>query len=138
MEFVILYRLVWASLIVLAGVAVYALLNHWLLQRGRAQVFRLKNLQSGSPAILYFTTPDCAPCKTIQRPALQSVREQLGENLQIIEVDAYEEPEMAAAWKVLSVPTTFILDAQGHPRHVNHGVTPAPKLIQQLEAIGRE
>jgi hypothetical protein len=31
------------------------------------------------------------------------------------------------------VPTTFVIDANGKPRYVNHGVAMAEKLIQQLE-----
>jgi hypothetical protein len=48
-------------------------------------------------------------------------------------VDASAQPEVAQEWGVLSVPTTFVIDASGKPRFVNHGVANAEKLIQQLE-----
>jgi hypothetical protein len=57
------------------------------------------------------------------------------DRLQIIEINAYESPELAKEWGVLSVPTTFILDIQGTPRQVNHGVASAEKLLEQLEHI---
>jgi thioredoxin-like negative regulator of GroEL len=63
------------------------------------------------------------------------VQERLGERLQVIEVDAAAHPEVAGQWGVMSVPTTFIVDANGQPRHVNHGVTPQDKLLRQLEDI---
>ena len=86
----------------------------------------------GVTTIVYFTTPDCVVCKTTQRPALASLQEKMMDRLQIIEVNAYEKPDMAKAWGVMSVPTTFILDSQGKPRHVNYGVTPMEKLYGQI------
>jgi thioredoxin 1 len=94
-------------------------------------------VREGVPAILYFTTPDCLPCKTVQSPAIETLQAQFGERLQIIKVDASERIDLADAWGVLSVPTTFIIDAQGQPRHVNNSVASAAKLRQQLrEYVG--
>jgi thiol-disulfide isomerase/thioredoxin len=131
-------RLLWAIAIILAGAGLYWLYLRLSLRRLEAgRPPGLESLRPGTPAILYFTTPECAPCKTIQRPALQRLQQQLGGELQIIEINAAEQPDLAGAWGVLSVPTTFVLDPQGKPRHVNHGVTRAEKLFQQL-GIGRE
>ncbi|HSV85405.1 MAG TPA: thioredoxin family protein [Levilinea sp.] len=126
-------RLLWAVLILLSGVALYWLYNRVTLRRLASQrPPGLESLRPDTPAILYFTTPECAPCKTIQRPALQHLQQKLGGRLQVIEINAAEKPDLAGAWGVLSVPTTFVLDPQGRPRHVNHGVTTAEKLLQQL------
>jgi hypothetical protein len=57
-------------------------------------------------------------------------------SIQIIEVNAKAREDLAREWGVLSLPTTFILDSQGRPRGINHGVAGARKLAQQLEAIG--
>jgi thioredoxin 1 len=100
-----------------------------------AQVRGLEGSRPGVPAVLYFTTPDCAVCKAAQRPALQRLQERLGEAVQVIEVDACEQPGVADYWGVLSVPTTFIVDAQGRPRTVNHGLASAEKLQRQVEAV---
>jgi thioredoxin 1 len=127
--------MLWAAAIIGIGLGAYVLINRLLLQRSRALVRHLDGFQPGRPGILYFTTPDCAPCKTIQRPALAQVRSQLGEDLQIIEIDATHQPELASEWKVMSVPTTFVIDAHGRPRHVNHGATRAEKLLQQIQEI---
>ncbi len=75
------------------------------------------------------------PCLTQQKPALQTLLSDLGEGVQVIEIDALADPDAASRWGVLSVPTTFVLDAQGQPRQVNYGVVGADKLRQQLQAV---
>ncbi len=115
------------------GIGLYGLTNHVVLKRASRKGYRgLGNFRYGIPAILYFTTPTCAPCKTLQRPALQSLKETLGSKVQIIEIDASASPDIADYWGVLSVPTTFIIDKKGEPLHINHGVTLADKLRKQL------
>jgi thioredoxin-like negative regulator of GroEL len=93
----------------------------------------LDGFSPGTPAILYFTTPTCMPCKTLQRPAIQEVQQTLGDRIQIIEVDASQRIDLANEWGVMSVPTTFILDKDGRPRQINHGVARAEKLLAQLK-----
>ena len=134
----ILIRALIAILIIGIGVAIYfAITQLRLISLRRAQKSRmnlgLENFRASVPAILYFTTPDCAPCRTIQAPAIEELRAQFGERLQVIKVDAAERVDLADAWGVLSVPTTFIIDAHGQPRHVNNGVASAAKLRQQLD-----
>jgi thiol-disulfide isomerase/thioredoxin len=86
----------------------------------------------GKPGVIFFTTPDCVACKTVQRPALNALKERLDGRIQIIEVDALDRPDLASSWSVLSVPTTFVLDRDGKPLHVNHGVASTRKLLGQL------
>jgi thiol-disulfide isomerase/thioredoxin len=132
----IFMRALLAALIALAGVGLYLLINRVILARARGRRLGLESLRPGIPAILYFTTPFCAPCKTVQRPALARVQERLGrDGMQVIEVDASARPDLADCWGVLSVPTTFIVDSKGRPRRVNHGVAGADKLIRQIEEV---
>jgi thioredoxin 1 len=128
-------RILWAIGITAALYLAYKLLNRALLARARARRLGLEAIRPGIPAILYFTTPTCAPCKTVQRPALARLQERFGEGLQVIEVDASARPHLADYWGVLSVPTTFIIDSSGRPRCVNHGVARADKLQKQIEAV---
>ncbi len=127
-----LLRLAWALGIIATGFALFRLVSFLIVRRAQAGAHNLELIHPGKPTILYFTTPDCAPCRTVQRPALRAVKSRLGEDLQIVEVNAVEQPDVAREWGVLSVPTTFIIDAAGRPRHVNHGVTSAEGLIEQL------
>jgi thioredoxin 1 len=130
----ILSRALIALAIAGVGVGVYELTNRAVLMRAsRKNYLGLENFQPGTPAILYFTTPACVPCKTVQRPAIQAVKQKVEAGVQVIEVDASAQPELANHWGVLSVPTTFIINKSGEPRHVNHGVTRAEKLLKQIE-----
>ena len=135
MDMEVITRLAAAIGILGAGILTYWLANRLVLARAALRVDRLGDIQPGRPTLLYFTTPTCAPCKTVQRPAIQRLAEQLGDRLQVVEIDASANPELAGQWGVLSVPTTFVLDSHGKPRHVNHGVAPAEKLFKQLENI---
>ena len=131
----ILFRFALAVIIVIIGALGYWLINQRLLVRARNNVFTLFNKLPNKPVIVYFTTPDCTPCKTVQRPALNQVCKLLGEKLQVIEIDATERPDLAKKWGVMSVPTTFLLDARGEARYVNNGVARAEKLMEQLQTL---
>jgi thiol-disulfide isomerase/thioredoxin len=128
-------RLLWALGMIAAGLFLYRLANRAILRRARGNNLGLESVHPGTPVLLYFTTPTCAPCKTIQRPAIQHLKRQIGEQLQVVEIDASARPEVASQWGVLSVPTTFIIDNQGRPRHINHGVATADKLLKQVLEI---
>jgi thiol-disulfide isomerase/thioredoxin len=115
------------------GFLAYALFNRITLKRATSKVSRFEAYRPGLPALVYFTTPTCAPCKTVQRPTIERMKNGLGKWFQVIEVDASTRPEIAQEWGVVSVPTTFVIDKQGQPVYVNHGLASAEKLIQQLD-----
>ena len=117
------------------GAFAYWLINQRLLLRARHNISTLINTLPNKPVLVYFTTPDCAPCKTVQRPAIDRVSNLLGEKLEVVEVNAYEQPELAKTWGVMSVPTTFVIDARGEARYVNNGVVRAEKLLEQIQTL---
>jgi hypothetical protein len=53
----------------------------------------------------------------------------------VIEIDATEKPDLAKQWGVMSVPTTFVLDARGQARYINNGVARVEKLMEQLQTL---
>jgi thioredoxin 1 len=128
-------RAIWAILIAAILVGVYWTVNWLIIARARGKRLGLETIRPGIPAILYFTTPTCVPCKTVQRPALFKLQDRLGDSVQVIEIDIALQSELANYWGVLSVPTTFIIDALGRPRRVNHGVASAGKLQKQIEEV---
>jgi thioredoxin 1 len=124
-----------ALIIIGLGAFAYWLINQRLLIRARNNIFALVDKLPDKPVLVYFTTPDCAPCKTVQRPAIDRVSNLLGEKLEVIEINAYEQPDLAKTWGVMSVPTTFVLDARGEARYVNNGVARAEKLLEQIQML---
>ena len=131
----ILLRFVYAIGIILLGLGAYWLLNQRLLSRAKNNLSSLLSPLPNKPVIVYFTTPDCVPCKTVQRPALNKLVTLLGEKLHVVEIDATERPDLAKTWGVMSVPTTFLLNAKGEARYVNNGVARAEKLMEQIQTL---
>ena len=129
----VLTRAALALAIILGGFGIYLLYNWTLKLRTRNLLADLGPIRSGAFILVYFTTPTCASCKTVQRPAIQRLSQMLGSELHVVEVDATEKPELASRWGVMSVPTTFLFDPRGELRHVNHGVTRAEKLLMQFQ-----
>jgi len=131
----ILLRFGYAVGIIVLGLLAYWLIHQHLLVRARNNVSALFTQLPNKPVIVYFTTPDCAPCKTIQRPALNKLSSLMGDKLEVVEIDATQRPDLAKQWGVMSVPTTFLLDARGNARYVNNGVARVEKLMQQLRTL---
>lgn len=131
----ILWRILIAGIIILLSVMGYNMFNRWLLARVRLHRLGIETAQPGRLVLVYFTMPSCAPCKTIQQPAIQRLLEKMGDRVRVIEFDASARPEIAAQWGVLSVPTTYILDQQGTPRFVNHGVATYEQLSRQMASL---
>lgn len=89
----------------------------------------------GRPAVLYFTTATCAQCRLQQAPALAQVQaRRLDMNL--VKLDAVDQRELADFYHVMTVPTTVVLDHQGRPVAVNHGLATPDRLLAQLEKAG--
>jgi thioredoxin-like negative regulator of GroEL len=115
------------------GGLIYFSVTRWLT---RSRNSGIEGHTTGQPTILYFSSDDCSPCLTLQKPALKKLSDAYGGRLQIIEVDVVEKPDLASTWGVLSLPTTFIIDALGRARGVNMGVASTNRLKRQLLSIG--
>jgi thiol-disulfide isomerase/thioredoxin len=133
---------IWLTLAIMASlVLVYLILTRlqirFIGKRGKRDEL-LSILQPGIPGVIYFWSEACAPCITMQKPALEQLAGDLGASgVQIITVNAVNEPEIANRWGVLALPTTFIVDGLQRPRRVNHGVVRYDQLKQQIVAVGQ-
>jgi thioredoxin-like negative regulator of GroEL len=85
--------------------------------------------------ILAFSSADCTQCHRLQSPALQRLKERLGDTISVINVDAPSSPELASRYQVLTVPTTVVLDATGKVHAVNYGFANTQRLSTQVEAL---
>lgn len=122
--------------IVAAVVAACALLLAWrrrrVLRRGAADLVASFRLNGARALVLAFTTPECASCKTVQRPALQALEHRFPGQVVVVEVDALRERGLAARFGILTVPSTVVIARTGRVRAVNSGAVPAERLAQQI------
>ena len=85
--------------------------------------------------VLAFSTPQCQQCRLLQKPALREVAAQ-AEQVEIVSIDALEQPELAERYGILTVPSTVVLRRDGRASAVNFGYAPASQLLGQIEAAG--
>lgn len=83
-------------------------------------------LSTTGPTILHFSADWCAPCAAVRR-VVDKVCADLPA-VAHVEVDLDDNPEAAKRLSVLSLPTTIIFDAAGHPRYRTTGVPTAADL----------
>lgn len=89
--------------------------------------------------ILAFSSEDCSPCHTLQRPALDRLLAERQGQVSVVEIDAPSAPELTQRYAVLTVPTTVVLDASGKAHAVNYGFAPMGKLLAQVDnLLGRQ
>jgi thiol-disulfide isomerase/thioredoxin len=132
-------RLIIVMVLSAVGFLAYEAFSRYHVRRAAANANTdpiLNDLRPGIPAIVYFTTPACVPCRTQQQPALAQLQAELGDNIQIVKIDATQDSSTADRWGVFSAPTTFVLDGTKQVHEVNHGVADTPKLRRQLNALG--
>jgi len=128
-----------------AAVAAIVLAVRWWASRGVAGLRRaptdglwtaLGASPDGRPSLVVFSTPSCTVCRTAQYPAVESVEATFGSALRVLRVDLSRQPAAAAAFKVLTAPSTALLTGDGRVGSFNHGFAPAEQLSAQLSALG--
>lgn len=90
------------------------------------------------PAVVHFSADWCAPCKAVARVVGGVVTElaHLPHPPQDLEVDIDENPRLASYLRVLSLPTTFIIERGGAQKFRAAGVPSAADLRGVLEPLG--
>ena len=132
-------RLVVVGIGVLVALAAYGAWRWWQAQRLQtlATAVTPASLPAGvdgsKPAVLYFTTADCAQCRLQQTPILAQLQNQV--DVVVHKLDAIEQEALARFYGIMTVPTTVVLDQRLQPVAVNHGVAPLQKLQAQVREI---
>ncbi|MFN8069877.1 MAG: thioredoxin family protein [Mycolicibacterium insubricum] len=90
-------------------------------------------LSDSGPTVLHFSAPWCGPCTQV-RKVVDAVCAELPA-VAHVEIDMDADLEAARRLSVLSLPTTIIFDAGGHPRYRTTGVPTAADLRSALTPL---
>ncbi|WP_054816523.1 TlpA family protein disulfide reductase [Nocardia arizonensis] len=103
----------------------------------RAQLLAAAGVTGSVPAVLHFSADWCGPCAAVRR-VVAGVAEDLADASlppRDIEIDIDDDPMLARALNVLSLPTTFVFDAEGRERFRISGVPKAGDLRSALAPL---
>jgi thiol-disulfide isomerase/thioredoxin len=90
-------------------------------------------LSSTNPTIVHFTAVWCGPCAAVRRVIHQVCADM--PQVVHVEIDMDANPAAARRLSVLSLPTTFIFDADRRQRYRSAGVPKAADLKAALEPL---
>lgn len=90
-------------------------------------------LSQNGPTVLHFSATWCSPCTQVRR-VVDQVCGDLGD-VAHVEIDMDDNPSAARRLSVLSLPTTFIFDADGRQRYRTAGVPKADDLRSALAPL---
>ncbi len=85
--------------------------------------------------ILAFSSDDCRQCHEMQIPALQRVLDARGSKVSVAEVDAPTSPDLTRRYRILTLPSTVIIDVAGRTHAVNYGFANTQRLLDQVDEV---
>ena len=92
--------------------------------------FQAEVIESDTPVLVDFWAPWCGPCRVVA-PVLEEIAGER-QDLRIVKLNTDENPETAAAFEVLSIPT-LILFKDGQVAKKVIGALPKKRLEAELE-----
>jgi thioredoxin 1 len=94
--------------------------------------FESEVLKSTEPVVVDFWAEWCGPCRMIA-PALEEIAGSLGDKVKIVKLNVDENPNVAAKYGIMSIPTLMIFKG-GELASRQVGAVPKAKLEQWITA----
>jgi hypothetical protein len=121
-------------IVIAMGWSIFRLWRAWMVRRLGADTPLADLVPLGRPAVVAFSTPSCAECRTRQAPALARLSATLGDAVIVRSLSALDHPDVVDRIGILTVPATVVLDQDGHVRSLNLGYASDERLTAQLAA----
>ena len=94
---------------------------------------KLADNKQTTPYIVYFWSPHCPQCKTMQQAILKRISQKFSYSIRKINIT--EHNNMVKKWNVRTVPTTYILNSSGEIKFINNGLKSEKEIIAQLRNL---
>ena len=94
--------------------------------------FEADVIKSATPVVVDFWAEWCGPCRMIA-PALEEIAGALGDKVKIVKLNVDENPEVAAKYGIMSIPTLMMFK-NGDIASRQVGAAPKQKLQQWISS----
>ncbi|MFQ8603025.1 MAG: thioredoxin [Anaerovoracaceae bacterium] len=93
--------------------------------------FENEVINSDRPVLIDFWAAWCGPCRMIA-PVIKEIAEESDGKFKVAKVNVDEEPELASAFSIMSIPTMIVFK-DGKPYKKVSGLRPKSELLELLK-----
>lgn len=72
------------------------------------EIFAQEVLNTSLPVLIDFWAPWCGPCRMVS-PMIDQIAQELKDSAKVCKINIDEEPELASAFGVMSIPTLLVI-----------------------------
>ncbi len=91
-------------------------------------------IANGRPTVIDFWATWCGPCKRLA-PVIEELAAEYEGRVDVCKCDVEEADDLAAEYRVSSIPTLVFLDAQGNPVGRLVGLQSKATLVEEIDKL---